>query len=364
MGRDGQFQTTSGRPQPHCRRTDQQRNDGVRDKAQFDLPLLLPDLPDAVDACVGRLIDRLRRRTGVDEVHVQPATVEAPAKLCIHYDPQILSLASIRNEVHAAGAEIAQQFGHVLWQGDGTLHARRARTIGDRLARIPGVLEAEVNPAGAVRVEFERAKITENQIAEALAEMGLALTQPGFTPVDVRRHEAEREAEAEHEHAHEGPFGANGELYFALASGALLATGFAIEKLWIDAPAWLSLTCYIAAYGFGGFLTVREAFDNLRLKRFEIDSLMLVAAAGAAALGAWAEGALLLFLFSLGHALEHYAMGRAKRAIEALAELAPRTALVRRANGSMVEIRVEQLALGDVVIVKPDERIAADGFVI
>jgi hypothetical protein len=83
MGRDGQFQTTSGRPQPHCGRTDQQRNDGVRDKAQFDLPLLLPDLPDAVDACVGRLIDRLRRRTGVDEVHVQPATVEAPAKLCM-----------------------------------------------------------------------------------------------------------------------------------------------------------------------------------------------------------------------------------------------------------------------------------------
>jgi hypothetical protein len=58
------------------------------------------------------------------------------------------------------------------------------------------------------------------------------------------------------------------------------------------------------------------------MKKFEIDTLMLVAAAGAAALGAWAEGALLLFLFSLGHALEHYAMGRAKKAIEALAKLA------------------------------------------
>lgn len=363
MGRDGQFQTTSVRPQPHYMRTNQQRNYGVRDKAQFDLPLLLPDLPDAVDACVGRLIDRLRPRAGVDEVHVQPATGEAPAKLCIHYDPQILSLATIRNEVRAAGAEIAQQFGHVPWQVDGTLHTRRARTIGDRLAGLPAI-PGRFNPAGGVRVEFERAKITENQIAEALAEMGLALTQPGIAPVDARLHVAEGLAEAEHEHAHEGPFGANGELYFALASGALLATGVAIEKLWVDAPAWLSPTCYIAAYGFGGFFTVREAFDNLRLKRFEIDMLMLVAAAGAAALGAWAEGALLLFLFSLGHALEHYAMGRAKRAIEALAELAPRTALVRRGNGSMVEIGVEQLAVGDVVIVKPDERIAADGFVI
>src|SRR5690606_19134723 len=82
-------------------------------------------------------------------------------------------------------------------------------------------------------------------------------------------------------------------------------------------------------YFFGGFYTVGEALQNLKLKRFEIDTLMLVAAAGAAALGAWAEGALLLFLFSLGHSLEHYAMGRAKRAIEALAELAPATAKVR-----------------------------------
>jgi Cd2+/Zn2+-exporting ATPase len=74
------------------------------------------------------------------------------------------------------------------------------------------------------------------------------------------------------------------------------------------------------------------------MKKFEIDTLMLVAAAGAAALGAWAEGALLLFLFSLGHALEHYAMGRAKKAIEALAKLAPETATVRR-GGQTSEIR-------------------------
>lgn len=170
--------------------------------------------------------------------------------------------------------------------------------------------------------------------------------------------------EAEHEHAHEGPLGANSELLFVLVCGALLGAGFAIDKLWQAAPAWLSLGCYVGAYGFGGFFTLREAIDNLRLKRFEIDTLMLVAAVGAAALGAWAEGALLLFLFSLGHALEHYAMGRAKRAIEALADLAPRTALVRRPDGSTAEVGVEELAVGDVVIVKPDERIAADGFVI
>ncbi|HAC01878.1 MAG TPA: heavy metal translocating P-type ATPase, partial [Brevundimonas sp.] len=158
-------------------------------------------------------------------------------------------------------------------------------------------------------------------------------------------------------------FGANTELIFALAAGGTLGLGFALEKLASGLPGWIPLALFLSAYGLGGFFTVREAIDNLRRKRFEIDTLMLVAAAGAAALGAWAEGALLLFLFSLGHALEHYAMGRAKRAIEALAELAPRTARVRR-DGEVIEIPVEALEVGEVVVVRPNERLPADGFVI
>lgn len=333
----------------------------MTEKAQFDIPLVLPGVADAADACVERIIGRLRPRAGVDEVHVLPATADQPAKLCIHYDPDALSLSTVRAEVSAAGAEIASQYGHILWQIAG-LHARRARTIGVRLAQLPGVLETNVNPAGLVRIEFERATITEDALANALTEMGSAPSEHKAEPAHV--HEEKVGGEAEHGHDHGGPLGANTELIFALACGALLGAGFTISKLWGGAPAWLALACYITAYGFGGFFTVREAIENLRLRRFEIDTLMLVAAAGAAALGAWVEGALLLFLFSLGHALEHYAMGRAKRAIEALAELAPRTALVRRADGSSVEVGVEKLSVGDVVIVKPDERIAADGFVI
>ena len=164
-------------------------------------------------------------------------------------------------------------------------------------------------------------------------------------------------------HAHGGVFGSNTEVIFALASGAALALGFGLEKLAPGVPAWLPLALYVVAYGFGGFFTVREAFENLRYKRFEIDTLMLVAAAGAAALGAWAEGALLLFLFSIGHALEHYAMGRAKRAIEALADVAPRTAHVRRGD-QVVEVPVEAVEVGDTVVVRPNERLPADGFVV
>ncbi|MCL4166492.1 UNVERIFIED_CONTAM: hypothetical protein GTU68_011109, partial [Idotea baltica] len=89
---------------------------------------------------------------------------------------------------------------------------------------------------------------------------------------------------------------------------------------------------------------------------------MLFAAVGAAALGKWGEGALLLFLFSLGHALEHYAMKRARKSIAALSDLTPLVALVKR-DGEVMEIGVEQLRLGDIILIKPNSKIAADGVV-
>ena len=167
---------------------------------------------------------------------------------------------------------------------------------------------------------------------------------------------------AGHDHASGGPFGEKTELIFAILAGVFLAIGWVLQWREIG-PDWLPTVLYIAAYLFGGWFTALEAFENLHARRFAIDTLTLVAAIGAAALGKWAEGALLLFLFSIGHSLEHYAMGRARKAIEALAELAPDTALVRR-DGNTQTIPVAELQLGDVVLVKPNERLPADGVVV
>lgn len=90
---------------------------------------------------------------------------------------------------------------------------------------------------------------------------------------------------------------------------------------------------------------------------------MLVAAIGAAILGEWAKGALLLFLFSMGHALEHYAMNKARKSIAALADLAPKTAL-RKRNGKTEEVGIETLGIGDIIVVKPNSKISADGVVV
>ena len=355
-------------------------------RLQLDLPVLLPDAPSEADACIGRLVSDLAAREGMGRVHVEPGSGREPSKLCIHYDPEILSLARVREIAERAGARLTGRFGHILWDADGLQHQRRARTIAARMKLMPGVVEAEASAAGPLRIEFDRDAVSERDLRRALGDMGVTPRRQRLRE-GVRREErkahghehshgdheharaaahgtdTQRHDETQaHDHSHGGVFGENTELYFALICGALLAIGYFIS-LATNAPAWLPLAFYIGAYGFGGFFTLREAIDNLRLKMFAIDTLTLVAAAGAAALGKWAEGALLLFLFSLGHALEHYAMGRAKRAIEALAELAPRTALVRR-GGDLREVPVEELAIGDVVVVKPDARLPADGFVV
>lgn len=344
----------------------------MTDKIRLDIPVLLPGVDDDRDACVERVIGLLRGRVGINDVHIVPAVDDQAAKLCIHYDPTTVSLSRIREIVTAAGAAITARYGHISWRVDGISHQRRAKTVEDRLHALPGVLETELNLSGALRVEFDRASISEARITEALAKMG-ANIQEGGQPAPHEGHAGhshseqsqgkDHERDTDHSRGHDGIFGANTELMFAVLCGAALGMGYLIERLLETVPGWLPLAFYIVAYLFGGFFTSREAIGNLRVKRFEIDTLMLVAAVGAAALGAWAEGALLLFLFSLGHALEYYAMGRAKRAIEALAELAPQTAWVRR-DSDLQEIPVEELQIGDVVVVKPNERLPADGFVV
>jgi Zn2+/Cd2+-exporting ATPase len=176
-------------------------------------------------------------------------------------------------------------------------------------------------------------------------------------------HDAHNRERDDHNHDHSGIFGAKSELVFALLCGALLAVGFGVEKLLANVTHIVPTAFYIGAYIFGGYFTLIEAIEKLKNKKFEIDTLMLVAAAGAAALGAFAEGALLLFLFSLGHTLENYAMGRAKQAIEALGKLAPKTATIRLDDCTTKEVPVEELQIGQTVVIKPDAHVPADGFI-
>jgi Cd2+/Zn2+-exporting ATPase len=144
-------------------------------------------------------------------------------------------------------------------------------------------------------------------------------------------------------------------------AGLCLAIGWLGETFW-GLPQQAALLFYLLAYIAGGWEIATHAVPGLLRGRFDTDVLMLAAAGGAALLGEWAEGAFLLFLFGLGHAGEHYALDRAHRAVNALGALMPRTAHVRR-DGAIETVDVTALAIDDIVVVRPGDRIPVDGVV-
>ena len=160
----------------------------------------------------------------------------------------------------------------------------------------------------------------------------------------------------------DGIFGERTELIFAVLSGVFLLTGFLLDTF-TDISFIYVLVPYLISYGFGGYYTLKEAIEEISHGRFEIDFLMLVAAIGAALLDKWAEGALLLFLFSLGHALEHLAMEKATKSIESLTNLSPKIALKKQGE-DYVEVSIKDLKLGDIIKIRPNSAVSADGVLI
>src|SRR3546814_17435238 len=110
----------------------------MNDKLELDIPVLLPDLPDAADACLDRLVSTLSKREGVERAHVICLDGDTPAALCIHFDAAKLPLPRLREMVRAAGAEITERYGHAIWQVTGISHERRARTVRDRKSVVSG----------------------------------------------------------------------------------------------------------------------------------------------------------------------------------------------------------------------------------
>jgi Cd2+/Zn2+-exporting ATPase len=146
---------------------------------------------------------------------------------------------------------------------------------------------------------------------------------------------------------------------------ATLAAGCAVFGLtgWLldlsHAPGGFALTAYALAYLCGGWDAAKDAWDRLKSGQLDIHFLMLAVAAGAASIGAWREGALLLFLFSASGAMEHYAMGRTRREIGALLRGSPKTALVLDSGGER-ELPVEDLQAGMTVRVMAGGQIPVD----
>lgn len=125
----------------------------------------------------------------------------------------------------------------------------------------------------------------------------------------------------------------------------------------------LEMPFYLAAYVIGGYHKAWEGLQTLLKERdLDVDLLMVVAAIGAASIGYWLDGAILIFIFSLSGALEGYTMEKTNNDIRSIVKLRPETATVLR-GATEIQTKVAELQKGDLVLVKPGERVAADGLV-
>ena len=234
-------------------------------------------------------------------------------------------------------------------------HTIEARRIEQILNKKRGVNSVSISTSGMMQVEWDANQTNKSEILKSVKKLGLNIVN-----VKIDNEQADKEDNL-HPNSYLYILGENTELYFAIMSGLCWIFGVIFSFISIGSQHTATALFILGAI-FGGFFTFITAGKDLMRGKFQIDFLMLFAAIGAAALGKWGESALLLFLFSLGNALEHYAMRRARKSIAKLSDLTPPMALIKH-NGELIEVHIEQLKLGDIIVVKPNSKIAADGVV-
>lgn len=306
---------------------------------ELELPLVLPGIDNEKDECLMRLENTLQAQKGILKSHFK--NENESVELCLHYDPNQISLSEVKRIAISSGTKIVNRYHHDALQIEGMDCSDCVVVLEHGLERMEGVLSVKVNYAAEkIWVEYDSQKIARNEIEKRIRSLGYSIP---LSEKQARLHE-------------------NRELIFSLFSGLLVLIGW-LGGNYFGFPEFLSIGLFALAYVIGGWNVAQHAWHAIREKHFDTDLLMLIAALGAAFLGEFAEGALLLFLFSLGHALEERVLERAQKAVNALADLAPKVALVRR-EGKEIEISVDDLKLDEVVIVRPAVRIPVDGLIL
>jgi len=242
---------------------------------ELEIPLLLPGVEDEQDECLRRLETSLLGQKGIVRAHLERD--KKPVDLCLHYDPNILSLVQVKRLAERAGAQIINRYHHAIIPIEGMDCSDCSLVVEHSVRRMEGVLGVSVNYAAErMWVEYDNHTVNRAAIEKRVQAMGYEIPAEGLRSW----------------------YKENRELLFSILSGLLLLIGW-LGGQFLRFPALLSTGFYLAAYLFGGWDIARHAWHALREQHFDTDLLMVMAAIGTAILGEFAEGALLLFLFSL-----------------------------------------------------------------
>jgi Cd2+/Zn2+-exporting ATPase len=277
-------------------------------------------------------------RVSTDPVH---------ASVDVEFDPGLLSDSEVRSLLKEHIAQVESSIRKSTFRLEGNACEACAQKLEKKVGRIPGVRRATATYLGKVlSVTFDSGIEPEERMIADLQKTGANIKPLAPRGADQRSLAQKLRA---------------GELTEEISCGlglVFLLIALSVEKTSGDGP--LAHALYLGAYLFAGQQGVRSAIASLREWVLDVDVLMVLAALGAAAIGAPFEGALLLFLFSFSNVLQRHAMERTQKAIESLLTLRPSEASVKR-GGEVLKVAVEDLEIGEIVIVRPGEQIPVDG---
>ena len=211
------------------------------------------------------------------------------------------------------------------------------------MKNIPSVKDAKVNFGASKVAVYGEATIEELEKAGAFENLKI--------------HPEKQEIEMDTK-----PFWKKGENIRVMISAILLIFAWYLGRQ-NGEENLLSVLLYASSIILGGYRLFIRGLKNLRRLQFDMSTLMTVAIIGAAAIGEWGEGALVVILFAISEVLERYSMDKARQSIRSLMDIAPKEALIKRGNEE-VTIHVDDIQVGDIMIVKPGQKISMDGIVV
>lgn len=309
---------------------------------RLSIPLLLPNSGEC-ENCAERLKHALLQTPGVSAAEIDLDQ----ALLTLSYDPDLLSLEILEEKARRAGLTVGRQYRHETLRLVELDCPDCARTIEKGLTRQPGIIWASASvPAQRLLVEYDSKLIIPRQIAEAVAALGFPVSG-GKEPAEADFRQKLRQRR---------------RLLLTASCGLLIAAaglGHYIGGAPFD--FWKRLLFLLAA-ALGLLPILINATKSLRARSLDMNVLMTVAVLGAVFIRHESEAAAVVFLFTLGNALESYTLGKTRRALETLAKMTPERACVRRGEEEII-LPTEAVAVGEIIIIRPGERIPLDGII-
>ena len=317
----------------------------------MDAPHDPADAPSRSTPPAPNCADAVHEAADAAEGIVRVAVDTEQGQLALDYDANRLSAREAEQLARQMAAAVAKPMAQCtlrIGRQGGRSCESCALSLEQRLRRVPGIRGADASfRSGVLRVTYDDAVTSPDDVEHVVRELGIPTERDGHD-------EAADEDTADRSVVWM-------EAAFVVITLASMLTGLVAG--WLEAPPLVAWISYGVAYAFGGWYGLRNGIDTLRHGAIDIDLLMILAALGALSIGAPFEGAMLLFLFSLSNVLQHYAIGRSRRAIRGLMKMRPESAQVLR-DGEEVTVPIDDVAVGDVFVVRPGDRIPLDGNVV